>query len=148
MFKVFVGFLLTAGMVPFFMFDPGHFPTALKMTEDPFQARWVFGVSSCGAGFFVGPEKGQRSGVQKTSGTVFTFTLHNFTAQMQVDVEVVEDVHETIEKIMRIYAYNLQCRTPPETAPQRSINRASGREGTSRWLIIKRKHFFSVAGSE
>ena len=49
MFKVFVGFLLTAGMVPFFIFDPGHFPTALKMT------RTLFKLDGCLAFLLVVP---------------------------------------------------------------------------------------------
>ena len=134
MFKVFVGFLLTAGMVPFFIFDPGHFPTALKMTRTLFKLDGCLAFLLVVPVFLWGLKKDNVQGFKKQ--VVFTFTLLNFTAQMQVDVEVVVDLHETTEKIMRIFAYNLQCRTPPETAPQRSINRASGREGTSRWLII------------
>lgn len=57
MFNVFVGFLLTAGMVPFFIFDPGHFATALKMTRTV-----LFVVPA----FWWGAEKEQLLGIQET----------------------------------------------------------------------------------
>lgn len=53
----FVVFLLTAGMVPFFIFDPGHFATALKMTRTV-----LFVVPA----FWWGAEKEQLLGIQET----------------------------------------------------------------------------------